>query len=582
MENPIYPLAIEPALLYKPTKVISYQAKTSWLQKHVTWMKADHGKMNIFFIALKVMEIFLACLFCFPLVIKAYKISSKIEAEKKFNTLVAKQPRPDPHIEIEIKSATRTFTHVHEILLENGFLWVRQRHSGKEWTPLYFDGFKDNKKPLSISADGSNLIVIDEDQKVHYRKLFREFRHVEITDHNKRALEFIKGTDVDLKKDAYIVVDKVGKNNWKARWFSLPVVSLIVQFFKQSQKLLLPAHPRAIAISHRGRYNNYMEDGVGTHHLVTTGVTTLYVAEKNGKIIRKFDPWLPENAKMNIHVPETATTSFELINMDASASHLMLLGYEASKNPVGKGIVKRLTIKTKLTDIDSEGWNPGLKYHYESDEKKPKHRVIAMSPWKNHPLDFKAGERVTKNISILQIGEGNEAREIRIEGWNSAGVKGYFHKLVSQQDWQFKAFAPISEMPPLDFEIKDEKTKFKTSVFNFKSKKAKFKALKANEQPQVILKDFGIGNTNSPLIIKCGDVDYMLNLHRKKTFKNFLGIEGDNYDLVIPKNLHNNDLIRKLFDGKKSMRVFVSTQKKPRQLKLRTLQFSILLSPQQR
>ena len=217
-----------PQHLPKSIKIIGYKPKEpSLLRRHVEWLKADHGKFNFLKTILKIVEIIFTALsiVCIPLLIKSYRISSVMDAEKKFKAAVDRQPRPDPHIEVELKSGTHTFTHTHELIIHNDFLWSRPRHSGNAWTPMYFDGFKNNKKPVFLHADGANLIALDEDRKVHYRKLIREYRSEEITAKNKRAQEFIKGTDVDLNKDHYIVVDKVEKNNWKEQWFSIPVIS---------------------------------------------------------------------------------------------------------------------------------------------------------------------------------------------------------------------------------------------------------------------------------------------------------------------------------------------------------------------
>lgn len=570
----------------KPFKIIDYKAKEpSLLQRHVIWLKRDHGKYNVLVKALKIVEIFFATitLLFIPLLYKTYKISAQIDDEKKFQRSMANVQRPDSNMHFELKSANRTFTHTHEIIIENDVLWSRPRHSDNEWTPMYFDGFKDKKKPIAVSADGANLIVLDEDHRVHYRKLIREYRSEEITPKNKRAQEFVKNTDVDLQKDPYIVVDKVEKNNWKEKWFSLPIASSIIQLFKQSKKLGLPSDARAVAISHRGRYNDYLEDGVKAHHPVSTGVTTLYVLENNGKIIRKYDPWSPEFAKMNIHVPETSTSTFEAINMDASASHLMLLGYETTKNREEKGVFHRLTIKTKLADIDSEGWNPGLKYGYVPNEKDPNVRVISSTTWRDHPLDLEEGAQITKNISIVQMGEGNDAREIRIEGWNVNGVKGYYYKMVDDNDWQFKPFKEgecgSNDLPLKNEEIKkkDPEGVFNATVSDYEAKQVKFNALN-NTQPLVTLKDFGIGNNNSPLTVRMDNVDYTFNLHRKKTLKNFLGIEGDSFDLVVPSDLHKDVNVNKLFRGKKSMSVNVSLKDKPSELTLKASDFSITLA----
>jgi hypothetical protein len=45
---------------------------------------------------------------------------------------------------------------------------------------------------------------------------------------------------------------------------------------------------------------------------------------------------------------------------------------------------------------------------------------------------------VTKNITIIQTGEGNAARELRIQGRNRAGQYGYYFKKIFDPSWNFK------------------------------------------------------------------------------------------------------------------------------------------------
>lgn len=565
MTNSIHssPQPVDP----KAHQLIDYTAKKpSFLERHVVWHRSDHGKYNGLVKILRVVELIFGSLFVAPLMIKGLKHSANLDAQKKFEKHVQTLSPPEQEMTLELKSPTKTFTHTHEIVIHEDTLWVRPRASGSSWKPMYFDGFKSDKKPVSISADGANLIVIDENNKVHYKKLIREYRKSEMTETNKRAQEFIKGKNLENENE-YVAIDKTQKNNWKEKWFSLPVISDLILMFRQSKKLALPENPKAIAISHRGRYNDYVEDAVSAKHPVSAGVTTLYMVENNGKVIRKYDPWSPENAKMDIYVPESSTTSFEVENMDASASHIMLLGYESSKRQEGEGVVKRLTIKTKLADIDSEGWNPGLKYAYEQNPNDPKVRVISTTAtWKDHPLDLKEGESVTRNISVVQLGEGNNNREIRIEG-KSEGLNGYFYKRLDDplDAWEFKPFenaaGPDQNSMPLEMIVENES--FQSSVADYISTKAHIKSLKKNEQPQVSLENFGIGSTDSPLTLEFGDETLSLTLHRKKTLKNFFGIEGDSFDLVIPDSLKGHQKLQKVFQGKKSIPVKVSVKENP-------------------
>lgn len=547
----------------KPFKMIDDKPKpASVLERHIAWLKGDHQRCNCLVKILAVVEMIFVTLLCFPLAIKCFRISERMNAEKKFKEVVSKITTPDQNIQIEFHSLTRTFTHTHEIIIENGFLWSRPRFSNRAWKPMYFDGFIQNKRPISLHADGANLIVLDNDHNVHYRKLIREYRNSEISEDKPKVMRKIEGTDVDLSKDEYVVIDLTEKNNWIQRWFTLPVISVFARFFLPA-KLKLPNDTRAFAISHRGRYNNYLEDGVGAHHPVEEGVTTLYVLEKNGKSIFKYDPWSPRFAKMNIHVPETSTTSFQALNLSAAGSHLMLLGYESTKNPIGKGIINRLTIKTKLADIDSEGWNPGLKYSYFK-ENAPNIRVIPKTGWRDHALDLKEGQKVSKNIMILQLGEGNDAREICIEGWDASGQKGYFYKRVDANEWQFKPYAKGSRNHDQNsalniLEIKEDQS-FSSSVKDFKADKVTLRALKKIEGLSATLRNFGVGQTDSILELQIQKENYQLMLHRKKTFKNFVGIEGDNYDLVVPEQLQKNEKIYKLFNGEKVLPINIKIE----------------------
>jgi hypothetical protein len=554
-----------PDPVYKPYKMIGYKDKEpSLLHRHVAWIKADHGCYHLLVKIFKIVEIIFAALslVCIPLIVKAYKISAQMDAEKKFKEAVALVKPPNSEIKIEFKTDTRTFTHTHEIIIENNLLWGRHRHSGSQWTPIYFDGFMDNRKPVSLHADGANLSVIDDHNDVHYKKLIHEYRSSEITSKNKRAQEFIKDTDVDLHKDSYIVVDKMEKNNWKEKWFTLPVLNLATPLFKLPNKLKLPENYLSAVISHRGRYNDALEDGAGFKHPVEAGVTTLYVLDRLGKIIPKYDPWSPRIAKMNIHVPETSATAFRGIKLDVAASHLMLIGYETTNNPNGEGVVHKLSIKTKLADIDSQGWNPGLKYDYFPNERDSLVRVVDTTPWRDHPLNLKPGEKVTKVISIIQTGEGNDAREMRIEGWNAVGEKGCFYKMVRDLDWNFRPTDDISSEEALDFEMIEEEGVLQTSVFDYEAETVNFKNLNGRIQPTISLKNFGAGSADSTMTLKYGEKTYALLLHRKKTLKNFIGIEGDSYDLVIPAELHNDAFIKKLFHGKKWLAVDVKINKK--------------------
>jgi hypothetical protein len=242
---------------------------------------------------------------------------------------------------IHLKSTTRTFNHIQQFAIEQGFLWMRLQKEDSLWQPIYFDGFEKKHSPKSLDSDGANLIVLDETNAVHYKKVLKEFRPQDIQDSQRNWLE---QAGVNLKEDRYIAVDKGARDNWKDKWFSLPYLHHFVNLFT-NKRLRIPKNAKAWAISQRGRYNDYLEDKCQRQHPANVGVTTLYVLDQNGQDIHKYDPWSPKHVKISIPLPETSKTLFIAENMSVSASVIMTIGYEMQKSQPEK---RTLQIYTRL------------------------------------------------------------------------------------------------------------------------------------------------------------------------------------------------------------------------------------------
>lgn len=550
----------------KPTKIVStttpsVEQTPSRLEKHVRWLKEDRsGFSRVGIVALAVIEtIALACTGIGIITLHyAFKEARKINLERAFYKEVNEKPgkgffKIPSDDKIELKSATRTFNHVFDFAIESGYIWSRSRNSSEDWTPIYFDGYP-KKHPISIDADGANLIVLDENHRVHYKKVLEEFRGGDLA---KKDPLNIKG-QVDLEKDAYVAVDRRGENNWYNEWFSLPVVHHVFNAI-YGKKLKLP-EGKAWAISHRGCYNNYLEDAIGQHHPVETGVTTLYVLDKNGKDILKYDPWSPLTAKMSISLPESRHATFEAENMSASSSTLMVIGYETEKN--GEGTTKTLQIQSRLVDIDSEGWNPGLKYDYVRHPDDKDVRVIPLPDWQKHPIKLEGQAGISKNITIIQIGEGNDQRELRVEGVNSEGLKGFYYKHIDKvdDDWKFQQ-SPNQDVglssPILETEIVSQ-APFSSTVGDYTAHDVK--ASPETAMANVHLDLFGKRSYDSTLSGQIDGERFQVQLHRKKTLKNFLGFNGDSFDVYVPESnfLGNKIFQEKLLKGKQSTAVKVN------------------------
>jgi hypothetical protein len=477
------------------------------------------------------------------------KLSSK---EKEYFKAAELRRKPDSSEIITIKSHDRSFNHSHEYAIEDNFLWFRKRGE-KDWQSLYFDGFSENEIPLFIDCDGANLIIKDNHHKIHYKKILEEFRNEEL-DYNKYPE--LKSAQALIGHEPYVAIDTNNKNNWFKAWFTLPVLSSLVHLFQKKSLHLSPSY-KAVAISHRGRYNDFVEDKLFKRHPVDEGVTTLYALDKNGQDIHKFDPWSPSWAHAKISLPETEDSAFLAHNISASASTIMAVGYDYNfKN--GK---QDLKIITKLADIDTEGGNPSLKYSFDIHNTEQDVRILPMNEtWQEHPIILSNKAMITKNITIRQIGEGNSMRELRVEGLNNIGQPGYYRKLINDNSWSFVESTynnnnKLSKINPFIELPKESSVKNYSGTFN-------------NEAAQL----FNFGNRSNHAQISC-EIDgklYNFSLHKRLSFAQFLGLDSYRYDLVLPEH---DETLERIFGNKKSFEVRVKEW--PNEIEIKSKRLSL-------
>jgi hypothetical protein len=200
-------------------------------------------------------------------------------------------------------------------------------------------------------------------------------------------------------------------------------------------KRLTPMHPRDIVI--------YWEDIDGNR--TQFGLTaTIYVVDPDGQKIRYTDTGLPTSWHKAFTSPERGR--FIIEKMSASASAIFVI------NKTGK-------MYTRMMDYEMEGGCPGLRFTYMRG-KRTKHdeiaplmtsvRTLPLPDWREQEAieeivrgqkkgikTKKARDVITKNITILLTGEGNAARELRVQGRKN-GKYGYFYKKIFDNKWDFK------------------------------------------------------------------------------------------------------------------------------------------------
>jgi hypothetical protein len=491
-----------------------YAPQSSFIERAVIWYKKTSDSILSKVIAVAAAIFFSLLLVTIPLIINFTTILiRKRKAEAFYKDVANKVPPPiEGHIEVDTK--TQSFNHVSSYVIHDDIIWYKRRVDdynqpiNYDWKPIFFDT-RSSIRPIELKVDGANLIVIDNFGEVHYKKIIKE--------------------KFNEKEHYYSIHDKSDKDNWKDKWFSLPILNRIVNIFT-GKKLHLPKFTKAFGIAHRGQYNHYIEDGKMNKHSVRSGITTLYILHKDGRYIYLYDPWKPKNVIIRIPIPGTTESPFIAENINVSGSTIMVIGYRYIKKIDGT-VYKKPEVMTMIADVDSLSWNPAFKYTY-FDHQDPEYRVMPTEKgFMNHVLP--SGE-ITSGITILQTGEGNQTREMRIVGKNKQGVPGYWHKMLTDKKWKFAA--------NMTNDAYEDEYKDKVMIKQ-----------ESEDMPDPIVfnwndvdYELSLENFNNECVtgkLRAGNVKLLL--HRKeniivKILTN--GKELHHYDLVLPEGVDRHDL----------------------------------------
>ena len=421
------------------------------------------------------------------------------------------QTIPPPQItDVIICTPQQTKNFVSEFVIHNAVIWTKRiGQDAAAWQPVYFDGFP-TRTPIEISADGGRLIVIDNQTVVHKKDILEE----------------------KWKNGVYQFTDISQRPNWSKPWFTLPVLSTLVNLIT-GQELRL-GHYSAMAASGRGVFNHHYEDGAGRTHVDTNGATTLYALSADETHLSMWDPWVPSYVSEQIPSPTFTNGHFSVLQTAGSASSIMQLGYKP-----GVHAPQELSIFTTNTiDFDTIGWNPFLPDTYNPNETCDKVQVLPRFEWTEHTLPPNA-QALMSGIDIRQIGQGNGAREMRILGINEQGRQGFFYKNIFEPNWSFQE-TPIPLQPHLQLTqpIADPRPPIIHDWAGVNSSLSSFGPL-------------SVSGTLSLTIDQAPPVH--LRIHRKENpILKAIGASSRHYDLVIPEtdNPHIKEYLHNLF-GKK-------------------------------
>lgn len=429
--------------------------------------------------------------------------------------------KPIPEI-VSLDHKTRTYTrnHLAEFAIESGEIWMRRK--GIEWRPIHYEG----KEPLLIDCDGANLIVVDEEGVLHFKKVFAEFRRGEIP---PRKLHHFTG--INLDQYDYYSIDKSQIFNWRKRWFVLPLLGTLYYALGGSDPKIDLNDYHAVAISHRGKWCNHYENYASRRHINVVGTSMLTLLPKIRRCITTPDPWVPPFAKVDIPLMEDEETYVEGVDQQPSASTVVLLGFQRSKK-TNECVMK---LFTRLCDIDVVGGNPYFKYSYDENDETAR----ILSPhidWLEHALPTTPNH--IRGIDVLQTGHGNSAREIHII--TDYPALGYYKKKIDETKWTFVRSDNIKLKPH-----------YQPSTINHAPGGKKIEGLWKGHK--IIIPFWGPGVEGSPMYVQIGQQTHKLYLRKRFSLWNFFGFDKPHVDVILPKEERHNHALSKLFGGQVSM-----------------------------
>ncbi|CAF4124061.1 unnamed protein product [Rotaria sp. Silwood2] len=470
-----------------------------------------------------------------------HAISQYVKEKSKGNNIEAKEAHEiiPPHVCTPIDAIDSKYFYA----IRDGRIWFKPIavHPDGRWRLLGKNGYANKKKTplIYVSADGDNLIVVDQNQTIHYAKTNRVICQVSF-----------------IRPQWNIIQSSV---TWREKWFGMEGVCLIVNLLKNPILRMAP-NARSIAASHKGPDTMYYTDMNGKKHPDPyVGVTSIYTLNGDGTRIFFADPWLHNKFQNELTGPEEG--QFKAETLAAGGSTIML--FQRARNEFGQEINK---IYTRFADFDSIGSNPALKATYNKNNRIPLIRYVPSEDWTRQPSIILSGKaRLTKNIAVLQIGWGQNNRQLRVQGQDTNGRNGYYFKNIYDMIWTFEItdnviieeeeFLPYS-IPHIGFEqgIK--------LIEDYKNGVLKSRAM--NKLLEVTLENFsrrGLNerglHTKLVLTLENG-FKLSLPLYARRGWKSLLGISDKNiWKLIIPDEYYDEEdeqvqeVLRRIFKNKR-------------------------------
>ncbi|CAF1207526.1 unnamed protein product [Adineta steineri] len=489
---------------------------------------------------------FLFTILTYPLkLLSKYKNKKLAEKNKTNEEIDAKEIPP-----IHISTSTSTMDLKFYYIIRYGKIWFKPigAHCDSSWKLFGDNGFIDQfQTPLiSISVDGDNILAVDENQIIHYAK----------------SNQIICKVSFDCPQ--WEIIESRVK--WTQKWFNMDGVSLVVNLFKNPILKSLK-NSRNICMSHKGPDTMYYTDMKGKKHPDPyVGVTTIYCLNEDGTRIFFADPWLQNKFENELTTPEDG--QFIAESMATSGSTLFLI--QRGRNEFGKEINK---MYTRFADFDSIGSNPALASTYNPNNNVPLIRYLPSEDWIRQPyINIQGKTRLTKDISIYQIGWGQNNRQLRVQGTDANGNYGFYFKNIYDKQWNFQI---TNDVIISENEFLSQSISFigfeKGSQICFDYSNGQFNSnIKDIHFENIILEKFSHRGLNERglhtklILILDKNNQISIPLYARRGWRSLIGLSKSNlWKLVIPLKYFQNDnyqiqfILEKIFQNKFRHNVYV-------------------------
>jgi hypothetical protein len=337
----------------------------------------------------------------------------------------------------------------------------------------------------------------------------------------------------------------------------------------------LPPDNLGYAISHRGSYNAYMEDINGTKHHSVTGCTTLYLLDKDQLNIYYVDPWLSPYWTHHHFEGPTLSDLAEYRKSHKNTDDFWPLNRHRIKmsymNASGSNIFVISTtgqLFTRLVDFDIAGLNPVFKYTYRRENfDVDTIRGLPDPGWVEHsPISSEYG-RATSLLTIFQCGQGSNAYQLRVAGFNTKNDKGYFCKPITPANGPW-TFVPYADLPIGGSNVINYSNKIETAPLI--GVDYTYSHSIGGKKIAITLKQYNplYGETDAVVSVDEKPLDYSIKLYAKGMFMKYKGT------LVVPARFakEQQELFNTLFLGKKVVPVKIVSPKPKEDLKINEYQ----------